>query len=147
MSPGRTISISNPRLIRYLESSCISVGFSTLGVVCARGEWDRTFISATQPLSIAFGGVAQAPLAWIFHDEETGVDMRYKIEPIGAQFSNKDLPKLVQLFTDRAADGYRLHSVFHVSQPGCPGLGAFTNTYLAAYVNETAESRSPDLLT
>lgn len=72
--------------------------------------------------------------------------MRYKIEPIGAQFSNKDLSKLAQLFTDRAADGYRLHSVFQVSQPGCLGLGASTNTYLAVYVNETAESRRSDLV-
>lgn len=73
--------------------------------------------------------------------------MRYKIEPIGAQFSKKDLPKLAQLFTDRAADGYRLHSVFHVSQPGCLGLGAPTNNYLAVYVNEAAETRTSDLTT
>jgi hypothetical protein len=113
----------------------------------ARGGWGRTFISATRQLSITFGDIAQAPVAWIFHDKETGEDMRYKIEPIGAQFSNKDMPKSAQLFTDRAADGYRLHSVFHVSQSGCLGLGASTNTYLAVYVIETAESRSPDLLT
>jgi hypothetical protein len=59
--------------------------------------------------------------------------MRYIIEPIGAQFSNKDVQGLAQRFTSRAADGYRLHSVFQVSQPGCLGFGQPTVTYLAIY--------------
>jgi hypothetical protein len=59
--------------------------------------------------------------------------MQYMIEPIGAQFSNKDLKNLAGLFTGRAAEGYRLHSVFQVSQPGCLGLGTPTITYLAVY--------------
>jgi len=55
------------------------------------------------------------------------------IEPIGAQFSNKDVAKLSGVFTQRASEGYRLHSVFQVSQPGCLGLGQPTITYLAIY--------------
>jgi len=59
--------------------------------------------------------------------------MKYIIEPIGAQFSNKDVAKLGGLFTQRAQEGYRLHSVFQVSQPGCLGIGSPTITYLAIY--------------
>lgn len=64
--------------------------------------------------------------------------MRYIIEPIGAQFSNKDLPKLAERFGQRAKEGYRLHSVFQVSQPGCLGIGQPTITYPAVY-----ESKEP----
>lgn len=59
--------------------------------------------------------------------------MQYIIEPIGAQFSNKDLPNLAKRFTQRANEGYRLHSVFQVSQPGCLGIGQPSITYLAVY--------------
>ena len=59
--------------------------------------------------------------------------MQYMVEPIGAQFSNKDLPNLAKLFTERAREGYRLHSVFQVSQPGCLGIGQPKITYLAVY--------------
>jgi hypothetical protein len=61
---------------------------------------------------------------------------QYWIEPIGAQFSNKDVEKLGKLFTSRAGEGWRLHSVFHVTQPGCLGIGQGTTTYLAVYVRE-----------
>lgn len=60
--------------------------------------------------------------------------MEYLIEPIGAQFSTKAVTALAQRFTSRASEGYRLHSVFHVSQPGCLGIGQGTVTYLAVYV-------------
>ena len=60
--------------------------------------------------------------------------MQYMIEPIGAQFSNKDVSALAQRFTSRAGEGYKLHSVFHVTQPGCLGIGQGTTTYLAVYV-------------
>lgn len=63
--------------------------------------------------------------------------MQYIIEPIGAQFSNKDVATLAQRFTTRASEGYKLHSVFHVTQPGCLGLGQGTTTYLAVYAKET----------
>lgn len=59
--------------------------------------------------------------------------MQYMIEPIGAQFSRRDLASLAERFTSRAAEGYRLHSVFQVSQPGCLGMGQPTVTYLAVY--------------
>ena len=62
--------------------------------------------------------------------------MEYKIEPIGAQFSNKDLPALASRFSAQAANGFKFHSVFQVSQPGCLGIGAPTITYLAIYVKE-----------
>lgn len=62
--------------------------------------------------------------------------MQYMIEPIGAQFSNKDLTTLANRFSSHAAEGYRLHSVFQVTQPGCLGMGQPTVTYLAVYEKE-----------
>lgn len=62
--------------------------------------------------------------------------MEYKIEPIGAQFSNKDLPALANRFSAHASNGFKFHSVFQVSQPGCLGIGAPSITYLAIYVKE-----------
>lgn len=62
--------------------------------------------------------------------------MKYLVEPIGALFSNKDLPNLAKRFEQRAAEGYRLFTVFQVSQPGCLGFGTPTITYLAVYVKE-----------
>ncbi|RME43558.1 MAG: hypothetical protein D6791_15160 [Chloroflexi bacterium] len=60
--------------------------------------------------------------------------MKYIVEPIGAQFSKKDLPELAERFSQRAREGYRLHSVFQVTQPaGCLGTGQPTITYLAVY--------------
>jgi len=60
--------------------------------------------------------------------------MQYMIEPIGAEFSKKAVADLAQRFTARANEGYRLHSVFQVAQPGCLGIGQGTTTYLAVYV-------------
>lgn len=62
--------------------------------------------------------------------------MRYIVEPIGAQFANKDLPRLAGVFTGHAAEGYELHSVFQVSQPGCLGIGSPSVTNLAVYVSK-----------
>lgn len=62
--------------------------------------------------------------------------MQYKIEPIGAEFSNKAITGLEQRLTARAADGYKFHSVFQVQQPGCLGFGKPEITYLAVYVKE-----------
>lgn len=59
--------------------------------------------------------------------------MRYLIEPIGAQFSSTDLTGLAGKFSARSAEGYRLHSVFQASQPGCLGLTPATSTYFAVY--------------
>lgn len=62
--------------------------------------------------------------------------MKYYIEPIGAEFSKKAVSALSERFNAQAREGYKLHSVFHVTQPGCLGLGRGTTTYLAVYVNE-----------
>jgi len=59
--------------------------------------------------------------------------MKYIIEPIGAQFSDKDIKTLADRFTHRSSEGYRLHSVFQASQPGCLGIGRPTITYFAVY--------------
>lgn len=67
--------------------------------------------------------------------------MHYLVEPIGAQFSNKDLQSLATRFNQHAAEGYRFHSVFQVTQPGCLGIGTPTITYLAIYVKE--DSKAP----
>lgn len=64
----------------------------------------------------------------------SGQPVQYLIEPIGAEFSNKAIAGLSQRFTARAAEGYRLHSVFQVTQPGCLGIGQGSVTYLAVYV-------------
>jgi len=69
--------------------------------------------------------------------------MSYLIEPIGAQFANKDIPKLSELFSQRAREGYRLHSVFQVSQPGCMGIGQPTVTYLAIYESLPTAAPTP----
>ena len=62
--------------------------------------------------------------------------MEYKVEPIGAQFSDKDLANLSSQFTAQAGSGYRLHSVFEAQQPG----GCMNNkpsiTYFAIYVKD-----------
>jgi hypothetical protein len=62
--------------------------------------------------------------------------VKYRIEPIGAQFATRDLPKLAERFSQQSTEGYRLHSVFQVSQPGCLGIGQPTITYLAVYEKE-----------
>ncbi len=62
--------------------------------------------------------------------------MKYKVESIGAQFSDKAIAELESRFDAKASAGYKFHSVFHVSQPGCLGMGQGTTTYLAVYVKE-----------
>ena len=62
--------------------------------------------------------------------------MQYKIEQIGAQFSNKDILNLETRFTQFAEAGYKFHSVFQIQKPGCLGIGAPTITYVAVYVKE-----------
>ena len=62
--------------------------------------------------------------------------MKYKIEPIGAEFSGKAITNLENRFSSQADAGYKLHSVFQVQQPGCLGFGKPTITYLAIYEKE-----------
>ena len=59
--------------------------------------------------------------------------MKYFIEPIGASFDTKGVTKLGERFTAKSNEGYRLHSVFQVHQPGCLGIGQGATTYLAVY--------------
>lgn len=62
--------------------------------------------------------------------------MKYKIEQIGAQFSDRDITGLETTLTKNAEQGYKFHSVFQVTKPGCMGFGTPTITYLAVYVKE-----------
>jgi len=62
--------------------------------------------------------------------------MQYKIEQIGAEFSNKAINSLESRFNSNATHGYKFHSVFQVQKPGCLGIGSPTITYLAVYVKE-----------
>lgn len=61
--------------------------------------------------------------------------MQYKIEPIGAEFSDKAIAQLEKRFEINAFEDYKFHSVFQVQQPGgC--LSQPTSTYLAVFVKE-----------
>ena len=62
--------------------------------------------------------------------------MQYKIEPIGAEFSNKAITQLGNQFSAQAESGYKLHSVFQAQQPGCLGIGKPAITYFAIYEKE-----------
>ncbi len=62
--------------------------------------------------------------------------MEYRIEAIGAEFSNKAIGQLGQRFTQHAQSGWKLHSVFQAQQPGCLGIGSPSITYFAIYIKE-----------
>lgn len=62
--------------------------------------------------------------------------MKYKVESIGAEFSNKGIKALEQRLDSKSSEGYKFHSVFQVSQPGCLGIGQGTTTYLAVYFKD-----------
>ena len=62
--------------------------------------------------------------------------MQYKIEQIGAEFSNKAFVGLENRFNKYSEQGYKFHSVFQVQKPGCMGIGTPTITYLAVYTKE-----------
>ncbi|MEM1036331.1 MAG: hypothetical protein AAGI14_06180 [Pseudomonadota bacterium] len=59
--------------------------------------------------------------------------MQYIVEPIGKEFSKKAIKALEVRLSDRYAEGYRFHSVFEVSQPGCLGIGAPSITFIAVF--------------
>ena len=58
--------------------------------------------------------------------------MKYKIESIGASFSDKDIAALSQRLSVQSDSGWELHSVFSVEKKGCMGASEGT-TYLAIY--------------
>ncbi len=59
--------------------------------------------------------------------------MEYKIEQIGAEFSNKAIVNLENKLNAHSKQGYKFHSVFEVQKPGCLGFGKPYVTYLAVY--------------
>jgi len=62
--------------------------------------------------------------------------MEYRIEAIGASFTNKDITNLGNRFSQYGKTGWELHSVFQAQQPGCLGIGTPTITYFAIYINK-----------
>lgn len=62
--------------------------------------------------------------------------MKYKIEQIGTEFSDKAINGLESRFNKYAEQGYKFHSVFQVQKPGCLGIGAPSVTYLAVYIKD-----------
>jgi len=63
--------------------------------------------------------------------------MEYKVEEIGAKFSSKSIVNLEKSFNYKAEQGYKFHSVIHITKSGCLGsnFGA-AYTYLAVYIKE-----------
>ena len=62
--------------------------------------------------------------------------MKYKVEQIGAVFSDKAIANLENTLSQRANEGWKFHSVFPVTKAGCLGGGQAGTTYLAIYVKE-----------
>jgi hypothetical protein len=62
--------------------------------------------------------------------------VQYKIEAIGASFSDGDAKNLAERFTSQGSAGWKLHSVFQAQQPGCLGIGSPSITYFAIYVKD-----------
>lgn len=61
--------------------------------------------------------------------------MQYRVESIGASFSDKDIDRLSNLLTSRSGEGWEFHSVFSIQKRGCLGSNEGT-TYLAVYKKE-----------
>jgi len=58
--------------------------------------------------------------------------MKYKIESIGAAFSDKAIKGLSTRLNQQSDEGWELHSVFSVEKKGCLGVSEGA-TYLAVY--------------
>lgn len=61
--------------------------------------------------------------------------MKYRVEPIGAAFSKKDMEGLAGRFNKMSDEGWEFHSVFSIQQTGCLGHSQGT-TYLAVYTKQ-----------
>jgi len=61
--------------------------------------------------------------------------MSYKIESIGAVFSDKAINDLSHRLSAQSRDGWEFHTVFSVEKKGCFGMSEGT-TYLAVYRKE-----------
>ncbi|HCQ16659.1 MAG: hypothetical protein CMI36_13270 [Owenweeksia sp.] len=62
--------------------------------------------------------------------------MQYKIQQIGAQFSNQGISNLEKNLNSRADQGYKFHSVIQIQKTGCLGIGAPTVTYIAVFAKD-----------
>jgi len=59
--------------------------------------------------------------------------MQYTVEVIGKEFSDKAVKALEANLNAKHGQGYRFHSVFEVSQPGCGPFGQASVTYIAVF--------------
>lgn len=62
--------------------------------------------------------------------------MKYKIESIGAAFTDKAIQSLSERLSKQSDQGWELYSVFSVEKKGCAGSSEGT-TYLAIYRKES----------
>jgi len=58
--------------------------------------------------------------------------MQYRVESIGAAFSDRAIGELTTLLNSRSSEGWELHTVFSVEKKGCFGSSQ-GQTYLAIY--------------
>ena len=58
--------------------------------------------------------------------------MQYRVESIGAAFSDRAINDLSALLSARSQEGWELHTVFSVEKKGCFGTSE-GQTYLAIY--------------
>jgi len=58
--------------------------------------------------------------------------MQYRVESIGAAFSDKAIQELSAMLSTRSEQGWELHTVFSVEKKGCFG-SSDGQTYLAVY--------------
>ena len=61
--------------------------------------------------------------------------MQYRVETIGASFSDKEIANLSNHFNAQSTSGWELHIVFSVEKRGCFGSSQ-GQTYLANYRRE-----------
>ena len=62
--------------------------------------------------------------------------MQYKIEAIGAEFTDKSIDVVANRFTENDSSGYKLHSVFQAQRAsGCLGSQK-SITYYAIYMKD-----------
>ena len=62
--------------------------------------------------------------------------MEYKIEEIGAAFTNKGIKNLEEILNNRYKnEGWEFHSVINITKPGCLGSGG-ENSYIAVFTRE-----------
>ncbi|HAD96007.1 MAG TPA: hypothetical protein DCG19_01310 [Cryomorphaceae bacterium] len=62
--------------------------------------------------------------------------MQYKIQQIGARFSDKGIVNLEKEFNSYSSGGYKYHSVIEIQKTGCLGIGKPSITYIAIFAKE-----------